>query len=200
MSSTVILPLSLTDFVKALREMLACTSELGSALDGGLQRYRSRKGHAAARLLRVIGFSPIGSRQILEKLASGNGSQADLDQLAKYLRKTYPVVRDAMAKLETMREPLGEFYGVHAQWDLDELIYGCRWGSSDPKKNTYGKMFLRQSMESLTKSSFEKNGYCIQSEAENLLEYIDGFNKKLLQMYEVLTSGSRDYPKRNEFS
>jgi hypothetical protein len=68
--TTVLIPGSLTDFVKALRELIAGVRDVGNLFKDGADLYNKRRARRAAKNLNTLSFTPEGSRRHLERITA----------------------------------------------------------------------------------------------------------------------------------
>jgi hypothetical protein len=74
---SVTIPLSLTDFVKALRELVALVKDTEQLIGDGVQLYDRRRSKKAAERLYALSFTPQGMRSALKRIGAGQGSGED---------------------------------------------------------------------------------------------------------------------------
>jgi hypothetical protein len=175
------MPFTVTDLIRSLRELLQFTKEFGGLVGDGKRGWRLRKSKTASRLLRLIGFSPLGSRELLERLAGGEGGQADLSELNRRLGLSSTKVNKALGEMEQYYEHVGEHHGLETQWQLEALVGTCL-----PGREFMGKQPLRAALERLAERDFASNPKLVQADAAELLEQIDLFNAQLLKLHAIL--------------
>lgn len=168
----VAIPGSVTDFAKALRELIACLRDVAALIgDGGklvAGKWHSRRSRGAARNLDALAFSPSGSRQFLERIAAGYGTPEDVAGIDKKLDATADEVERSMRELSGYRETLRESYGMAAAEKLDQIIYG-----------EFGKDGLRRSLARIVEIGRDQNpvppeAVHIASDALNIITDLNG--------------------------
>lgn len=78
-ATTVVMPLTLTDFAKAFRELLATFRDPVGIRSDGVDLLRRRRARSAAGQLSDVGFPPGGLCEALGAIARGEGDDADVD-------------------------------------------------------------------------------------------------------------------------
>jgi transcriptional regulator with XRE-family HTH domain len=181
MAGKIVLPLSLTDLVQSLRELIGLTKDLADVVGDVSHGIGSHRRSKAASLLGNLGFGPRGSKGILAKLAAGNGSQADLEQLKKMLAATDSEIESAIAKLAEYGPFLEKEVGLGAKWELDDLIHQAQPPIDD---GFAGKIRLRREIKALSEMPYDENPEKVRAHAQELSLAIRRFNETLLELYE----------------
>lgn len=120
----VTMPYSFTDMVKALHELIGLVQDMGTLVGDGIKLYDRHRAKAAAKNLSVLEFTPHGSRKYLERIAAGEGTQADFDGVAKQMTDTAEGVEDNIHKLEAYRDRFRVKNGMAAAQKLNDIVYG----------------------------------------------------------------------------
>ena len=143
----VVLPGTLTDLVKVLRELMGALGDIGNFVSAGFGLYDKHHARAAARHLNALSFTRDGLREPLERLASGSGSVDDIMAIELKIAATVQEVDNSLHELSLYREPLREKYGLAAAMKLDEIIHG-----------PFCKEMLRKSLLALVASVIDSDG------------------------------------------
>jgi hypothetical protein len=186
MAGEVVLPLSLTDLAKSLRELLGLTNDVSNLAGKVSSGLTQRKRSGAAQVLGKLGFSPHGSKGVLARIAGGRGSQADLDELKRKLAETDSEIDAAIARLTDYGPFLEQQLGLNAKWELEDLIYQAGLDED----GFMGKRDLRRELRALSELNYVDDPPAAQSHAQRLLGSIERFNKSLLEMYERIRSAA----------
>ncbi|MER9712735.1 hypothetical protein NKJ13_21065 [Mesorhizobium sp. M0174] len=179
--TVVAIPGSVTDFAKGLRELIACLRDVaalvgdgGKFVAGGLRARRSR---SAARNLDALMFSPSGSRQFLERIAEGSGTNEDVGGIEQMLAATADEVERSMRDLSGYRDALRETCGIHAAQKLDQIIYG-----------KFGKDGLRRSLGRLV--AIGRNQSPVPAEAVHIaseaLHVVADLNAQITELHDLV--------------
>lgn len=175
-AATVVMPLSLMDFVKALRELMGVFRDAtGFVVDGVNLIRRNRAGKAAADL-DYMGFPPHGFLRSLSKIASGQGSTADGEKLQSILDATADGVTSRLGALGNYRETVRKDCGAAAGAKLDAILHGPE-----------GKFVIRYEIEGLIHMVRDGKPPADQSaQAKSIIEKIAAFNEHLIELHDSI--------------
>ena len=123
-TSSMTFPLSLTDFVKALRELVGLVKDTGQLIGDGAQLYDRRRCKKAAERLYVLSFTPQGMRSPLKRIAAGQGTGEDFGLIERLLLESASRVEENLGKLLAFKDRLREQVSWEAANVLDEIISG----------------------------------------------------------------------------
>jgi hypothetical protein len=174
-NQAVVLPGSLTDFAKAIREIISAVRDVGAFFNDGVGLYDKHQARGAARHLNTLSFTPGGSRRHLERIAAGVGTAEDIEAIGRQMAETAGEVEASVRALAVYRETLREKHGMAAANKLDEIIYG-----------PVGKEMLRMSLLDLVDMGRNKNTppEHIQRTAARALDVIEHLNRQLIEIHD----------------
>lgn len=176
-STTVVMPLTLTDFTKAFRELLATFRDAVGICTDGVDLLRRRRARSAAGQLSDIGFPPGGFCKPLGAVARGGGSDADVDELARLFDETSERVAERVHDLRAYRSVVREQCGAAAGNSLDKLLDGPN-----------GKFVIRWEIEGLV--HMWRDGRAgperCREQAARVLSMIDAFNEDLATLHDAI--------------
>jgi hypothetical protein len=175
-AATILIPGSLTDFVKALRELIGAVRDASDLIKDGADLYKKNRARKAAKHLNTLSFTPEGSRRHLERLAAGAGTSDDVQAIGELMASTAGDVATSISELGTYRGALRENCGMKAAAKLDEIIYGPA-----------GKEMLRMSLLELVQMGRKATPppERITAEAANALRMIDSLNQQLAELHDL---------------
>ncbi|WP_114217154.1 hypothetical protein [Ochrobactrum sp. 3-3] len=180
-TTNAIIPGSLTDFARSLRELIGALHDLAELVgDGGkvaLGIYRREQSSRAAQNLDTLSFAPQGSRMHLESIAAGRGTSADIDAIAASQEATAFDVEMSMQQLSHYRGPLRKALGRDAAERLDNLIYG-----------PFGKTRLRNLLADLV-CSYEGKEPVPESavaDAAAILKSVEALNAEITALHDEI--------------
>jgi hypothetical protein len=168
----IVLPGTFTDLAKALREAIGALRDMGSLIADGARLIDKRHSKKAARHLSALSFTPDGSRQYLERIASGQGTADDLNSIGVQMAETAGQVEDSIRSLGRFRDRLRETYGMAAALKLDEVIYGPT-----------GKQALRHTLLDIANVQQVEHA---QSAAQWALNIIEQLNQQLTELHDMV--------------
>lgn len=174
--TSIVTPGSLTDFAKALRELIAAFRDVAGVVNDGLGFRRRWKAGQAADDLDGISFPAGGFRRPLMKIASGTGSPSDVDDLEQLLHITAEKITVRIDALRKCRDDVRRTHGAAVGHSLSNIIDGPD-----------GKFVIRYEIEGLI--SIIRNGCDIhrqQDQAGHILEMIDNFNANLVELHDMI--------------
>ncbi|MCC7252373.1 hypothetical protein [Hyphomicrobium sp.] len=171
----VALPYSFTDMAKAVNEAADLAERAAKWIGSGLDLYNTRKSKKAAQNLSELAFGPQGTRKHLERIASGQGTKADLAAVGAQLETTAERVEQSIGALNKYRDRLRERDGMAAMQKLDEIVYG-----------PVGKRALRLRLRELAEMGREQEPSQdqIAALAKDALSMIAKLNKDLASLHD----------------
>lgn len=173
----VVLPGTVTDLVKGVRELLGLVKDLQEFVGWGFEELDKGRRRRAAKNIDGLTFSPDLSRQPLERIAAGKGTAAEYEMISVRLGQSAETVETSVDRLEKYRDRLREAYGLEAANKLRDVIRGVG-----------GKMPLRRSLLDLVESSKDEQitQEELQYEAQWILRSIDRLNANLVELHDLL--------------
>lgn len=180
--ATIVVPGSLTDFAKALREVIAAIRDVGLLVSDGTKLFDGRRSRKAAQDLSRLEFTPAGSRPHLERIAAGKATQTDFNAIAEKMATTAGDVERSVLALEKYRDRLRETCGMKAANKLDAIVYGPS-----------GKMIIRETLRDIVKmgSLPEPPTRDIQASASRALKLIESLNKNLVELHDLVVKPAK---------
>src|SRR6266511_4965008 len=142
-TSSMTFPLSLTDFVKALRELVGLVKDTGQLIGDGAQLYDRRRCKKAAERLYVLSFTPQGMRSPLKRIAAGQGTGEDFGLIERLLLESASRVEENLGKLLAFKDRLREQVSWEAANVLDEIISGPVDSRVTPSPTSWSSTRLR---------------------------------------------------------
>jgi hypothetical protein len=179
--NTIAIPGTVTDFAKALRELIAALRELGGLVQDGTKlataTYRHRQSRRAAGNLDGLSFAPQGSRRYLEAIAAGAGTSEDVAAIAASQDATAFDVEMSMQELSHYRNILREARGKAAADRLDAIIYG-----------EFGKNRLRMLLQRLVRpcEGLDKLPESVRTDAAAILRAIEALNQEIVSLHDEI--------------
>ena len=171
---TVVTPLTMTDFVKALNELIEVFRSLTGLAGDGVNFVRRHSAEAWTAYLDKLGFTPGGFRDPLERIAGGKATEADFSELQHLLDETLAPMITTAERVFEYRDTLRVNCGREAAHALDELIEGV-----------IGKYPLRRRIGDLARWSGSPTSADVQAEARNILDQIANFNENLNRLHDM---------------
>lgn len=172
-----VLPGTFTDFVKALRELVGLANDVRELAGSGVRAFERSRRRRAGRDLDVLSFGPDQSRNPLERIAEGNGTEEDFDAIKASLARSTDSVEQSISRLDVYRDQLREEFGLAAANKLAEIVRGeC------------GKVMIRMQMTILAQKATE-GAYSpekIQRDAKLVLHSIEQLNVKLVELHDLV--------------
>lgn len=175
-NTTVVVPLTLTDFAKALRELIAAFRDaVGIGKDGANVVRRHRASTAAANL-DYLSFQPDGFSRHLQRIADGKGTNADAEALSAFSNQTADGVVQKIRALRGYRDNVRQQCGRDAADKLSNLIDGPN-----------GKFAIRYEIEGLFHMWGDgKDPPLLADQASRILRMIETFNADLTAMHDTI--------------
>jgi hypothetical protein len=172
----IVTPLSITDIVKAIREILGLVQDatrMVTAAGGAIQKY---KGQDIAGAIDDLAFKSDGSRKHLERIAEGKANIRDFEGIATLMNQTGGRVEAAIHYLQSNRKFIRQRHGMAIANQIDEIIYAGG-----------GKTSIRLDLEMLAR--MENNFYSpddVATKARRILANINTLNEKLEKAHDIL--------------
>jgi hypothetical protein len=135
----IVTPGSITDFAKALREMIRALGDVRTCFDSATALYDRRKARAAAKGLATLAFEKSGMRAPLERIAAGAGTPEDIESIYEQLFQTTEEVEQSIHSIVRYKDRLRETVGLEAAFKIGEIITG----------QPYSKRKIRLSIQQL---------------------------------------------------
>ncbi len=173
-TESVAMPLSLTDFVKAFRELLGAFRDATGIVRDGMDLLRRRNARVAAGDLDGIAFPPGGFCHSLAIIGTGKGTAAQFDELARILNATAEDVAERIDGLRKYRDTVREQCGAAVAARLLNLLDGPD-----------GKFVIRYEIEGLIDMG-RRGKPNTQEQAIRILGMISEFNDKLIELHDVI--------------
>ena len=183
--ASIVAPGSITDFAKALREVINALRDVGQLIGDTADLYDRRKARTAAGNLATLGFSKRGMRGPLERIVAGSGSSQDIEELAQRLTDTAGEVEDSIGALDRYRDRLREKLGMSYAMKFDDIIHG-----------PVGKQMIRYSLQDIVSMGGQEtpNAVAIRARAQEVTGWIEHLNVQLIELHDLLlppTSASK---------
>lgn len=178
-TNTIAIPGTVTDFAKALRELIAALRDVAAMVGDGAKlvsaTYQHHQSRRAAGNLDGLSFAPQGSRRYLEAIAAGNGTLEDVAAIAASQDATAFDVEMSMQELSGYRDALREARGKPAADRLDAIIYG-----------EFGKDRLRRMLGQLVRScnGVDRLPDSAAGEASAILTAIEALNVQIVSLHD----------------
>lgn len=178
----IVLPGTVTDLVKGVREILGLVRDLREFAGWGIDALDKGRRRRAAKSVDGLTFGPDRSRQPLESIASGQGTAEDYEMIAVRLGESAGSVEDSVDRLEKYRDRLREEYGLAAANKLTDVLRG-----------EGGKMSLRLALELLVHDSNDERSTpeALQDQARWILQNIDLLNTNLVELHDLIVKPAR---------
>jgi hypothetical protein len=178
----VVLPGTVTDLVKGVRELLGLVKDFRELAGWGIDSLDKGRRRRAAKSVDGLTFGPHLSRVPLERIAAGQGTAADYEMIATRLGESAGTVEESVDRLERYRDRLREEYGLAAAHKLTDVIRG-----------EGGKMTLRLALELLVDDSRNENypQEALQNQAQWILRSIDLLNANLIELHDLIAKPAR---------
>ena len=173
----IVIPGSITDIAKALREIIGALRDVGSLVKDGAQLFDKKHAKNAATNLYTLAFAPHGSRQYLERIAEGKGTADDLKAIGQQMADTAAEVEISIQALTRFEQRLRETFGMESAYKLDRVINGPS-----------GKQMLRHSLIEMAKAP---NVESVQARAKEALAIIDELNQQITDLHDMILSVGR---------
>lgn len=180
-SCRIAIPGTVTDVVKALRELVALLREIGGLVRDGSKLanaiYEHHQSRRAAGNLDGLSFAPRGSRRYLEAIASGTGTLEDVAAIAASQDATAFDVEMSMQELSGYRDALRQARGKPAADRLAEITYG-----------EFGKDRLRRLLGQLVQScnGLDQLPESAPGEAAAILKAIEALNVQIVGLHDEI--------------
>lgn len=176
------MPGSVTDFTRAIRELLGSLRDISRFASDASNFYDRKKARRAAKGLATLAFAKSGMYAPLERIAAGNGSPQDLEDIARRLVQTTREVEEGIRQIFDYIDRARERFGLEIGLRLDEAISGGRY--------IVGKTVIRNHLKLLVHlgQQPEPDLSQIQYEAKYILQCIDSLEKKLTSLRDLLLS------------
>lgn len=178
----VVLPGTVTDLVKGVREILGLVKDLREFAGWGIDALDKGRRRRAAKNVDGLTFGPDLTRRPLERIAAGQGTAEDYESIAVRLSESAGSVEDSVDQLEKYRDRLREEYGLAAANKLTQTIRG-----------EGGKMSLRFALELLVHDSNDARSTpeSLQDQARWILRNIDLLNTNLVELHDLIVRPPR---------
>jgi hypothetical protein len=176
-------PFSLQDIAKALREIIQIFDDVAKRSDKVVKFYRARGRKIAAKKLDYLRFHEGGMIKQLRVIASGEFSEADIDELQNELRATADGVDDAIAMLSDYRDAIREQLSLKTAIVLEDIIAG------DDGKNTIRQFLFEISHHGPLDNEHYRKG--VQANAIHVLRKIDVLNRNIIDLHDSLIEGKK---------
>ncbi|MBY8604162.1 hypothetical protein K7N18_04880 [Burkholderia arboris] len=178
----IVLPGTMTDFVKAVREILGLAKDLREIAGWGIDALDKGHRRRAAKSVDGLTFGPDMTRRPLERIAAGQGTPRDYESIAVQLSESAGSVEDSVERLEKYRDKLREEYGLAAANKLTQTIRG-----------EGGKMSLRMALHLLVDEANDERTApeALQDQARWILRNIDLLNTNLVELHDLIVKPPR---------
>lgn len=171
---TVVVPLALTDFAKALRELIGVFRDLAGLVKDGSSVVRRREARSRAADLDALGFPPNGMFRPLSRIADGCGLPQDFGLLENLMNETAPEVERDVQALRAYRDTIRVNCGAKASQALDNLLDGSA-----------GKFEIRYAIYGLVNTQRQGGEPSeLQARAKRILQMIEAFNEQLIDLHD----------------
>src|SRR5664279_2994947 len=117
--ATVVVPLALTDFAKALRELIGAFRDIAGLVSDGINLARRQTASKKAGELDSLGFTPNGMYGSLTRIAEGRNIATDFDRLDQLIYDTASDVDLSIDKLRLYRGAIRRDCGLAMAHKLD---------------------------------------------------------------------------------
>jgi hypothetical protein len=170
-----IIPGSITDFAKALREIIKAMRDTAQLCSDAAEflPFQRRKDRKAAENLSKLAFDPTGVRHQLELIATGGCSPDVQWELITKLSKNVDLIDDAIHGLSSYRSQIREKYGLELVLEFDKLT-----GRDEGAK--------AQMRKRIREIAYAKDALQEHRNAEAALREIDNLNKKLCSIHDKI--------------
>jgi hypothetical protein len=176
----VTIPLSVTDFAKGAREVIALLRDLGKLAGSAGDLFDRHKARGAAANLAKLSFERGGMREPLQRISAGNWSDEDIDSIELQLDQTASQVQDSIDRLSKYKDRLRQKFGMRAAAKLDEIIEL----SVDQEDS---KPWIRDGLEFLVRNArINPDSEFIQNTAQALVARIGALNEHLIEMHDMV--------------
>jgi hypothetical protein len=171
------IPGSLTDAVKAIRELLGLVGDLAKGGGWVVDIYQGRQRRVAARNLETLRFTKSGTRPHLEHIIAGTHTPEDIEAIARQMAESAGEVETSIRHLSQFKDKVRERYGMRAVELLEKLIYGPS-----------GKMIIRHSLLDLVAAAGNPKTpkKVIRDRAAQVLRWIESLNSDLCQLHDLI--------------
>ncbi|CAM8819207.1 MULTISPECIES: hypothetical protein [Burkholderia] len=173
----IVLPGTVTDLIKGVREILGLVKDLREFAGWGIDALDKGQRRRAAKSVDKLTFGPDLSRRPLERIAAGQGTPEDYEMIATRLGESAGTVEESVERLEKYRDRLREEYGLAVANKLTDVIRGAG-----------GKMSLRLALELLVQDSKDDHSSpeALQYQAQWILRSIDLLNTNLIELHDLI--------------
>lgn len=174
--TTVVIPLALTDFAKALRELIGAFRDAAGLAGDGLAYIKRRKARERAIDLDYLGFEPNGFLRPLTRIAAGRRIPSDFDELDQLRGDTAEGVTQRVQALRGYRATIRENCGLAAAHRLDKILDGPA-----------GKFLIRYEIDALVdRFRGGANREELISRATSILDLVGDFNQQLTELHDLM--------------
>lgn len=179
---TMAVPGSLTDFIKALRELIGATKDIAELVKKGASLFDGRRARKAAAGLYALSFTPEGSKRHLERIAAGCGTREDLQAISEQMANSAGEVESSILTLRRYSSQLRE-QGMKAAQKLDDIIFGPS-----------GKQAIRMLLQAIANegSNNNPNQSYIRSTSQRALYLIHQLNEDLVILHDLILPPRRE--------
>lgn len=173
----IIVPGALSDFAKALRELIGAFRDVAGLVGDGAKIIQRQHAGRAVGNLDAIAFAPDGFCGPLMRIGNGNESAAEYDELERLLGDSAAEVADRLRSLRKYRETLRINCGAKICQKFDEMLDGPA-----------GKFIIRYEIEGLVHMYNNKNTEKEhrQVQANRVLDMIASFNNELAELHDTI--------------
>jgi hypothetical protein len=173
---TVTTPLTLTDVVVAIRQVLDLLGDAGGKALVVAEVMKQRKGKKAAKHLDTLVFGGDGSRRHLERIAAGEGDALAFAAIQRKMDETGENVERALDGLKELRNFIRERYGMAVANRIGNLVY-AGGGKTSIRMDLQGLAWMHDSFYSSEE---------VAGEARRILANIEALNAGLTELHDLL--------------
>ena len=174
-ATTIVIPLALTDFAKALRELIGAFRDGAEVIRDGMQALARRRARGAASDLDVLSFQPGGFLRHLRRIAAGEGTTEDVAALDEFTHETADEVSEKIHTLRKYRDTVREQCGQDAANKLSNVIDGPA-----------GKFVIRYEIAGLAQMWRDGKQADCPAQATKILAMIAEFNDELAGLHDAI--------------
>lgn len=174
--ATLLIPGTLTDFAKALRELIGAFRDIAGLVVDGTNMARRHEARGRAADLDHLAFPPDGFLRPLTRIASGTIVPSDLDELEQLANESERRIADRVHYLRRYRGIIRENCGAAVARCFDSLIDGPS-----------GKFMIRCEIRAVVDlARLGRPAAELQARAKGIIEMIDTFNDALIELHDAM--------------
>jgi hypothetical protein len=120
------IPYTLTDFVKALRETIETFEDIGGAVSRAHRSFRRLKNRPLAKNISRIAVGKSAARHALSRIVSGQNVKQEIARISEHMRDSAKEVESGINALHGGRDNLREVLGLDNILKIEAIIDGPR--------------------------------------------------------------------------